>query len=262
MGKANENMLVLQRTLQLEAEGYFQGILNYYQKGAPSVAELNPDGIKITSGQPEITAQLESGKNGVGIDRSSVTVTLDGEPVRSFLLTENYMLSCRPQTLLKNGAHYVCITFRNMAGNSSAEKCASFSVASPPCNIEVAPIFPVIPPDGMATTPIDVRVLDCYGHPVIDGTEVKFAASHGSLMEPTVLTANGNARAILISEETPERTKIDVKAGQIQSSTMVLFASPDEALFMATLRDNLGNPAEGVEVVRNGHTIALSDTNL
>ena len=257
--KRNEDKLSYQRTLQLEAEGYFDGILSYYQKGVPVIADLYPDNITLTFPRPEIKARIISGAGNNPVDSASIVLKLDGKRYSSFSFNHDSTIAFIPPEPLENGQHTVCITAKNRAGNNSPETCASFTLSAPPSSIEIKPVFPVIPPDGVSSTAIDVSVLDYLKRPVIDGTPVTLTTTGGRLSESALLTRGGHARAILTSGTETRAVILSATAGTIRTKTSIKFAIPEEALFLATIRGSAGNPLAGAELISNGKQIAVSD---
>ena len=147
--KNNEDKLSYQRTLQAEAEGYFEGILSYYQTGFPEITDLYPRDITVTDARPEIKARIVSGTGKQALNPETVVFKLDGVKTASFSLKNDHTISYLPPQPLENREHAFCLSAKNLAGNSSRETCASFVVAVPAARIEITPAFPVIPPDGM-----------------------------------------------------------------------------------------------------------------
>ena len=257
--KRNEDKLSYQRTLQLEAEGYFDGILSYYQKGVPVIADLYPDNITLTFPRPEIKARIISGAGKDPVDSASIALKLDGKRYSSFSLNHDSAIAFIPPEPLENGQHTVCITVKNRAGNNSPETCASFTLSAPPSSIEIKPVFPVIPPDGVSSTAIDVSVRDYLKRPVIDGTPVTLTTTSGRLSESALLTRGGHARAILTSGTETRAVILSATAVTIRTKTSIKFAIPEEALFLATIRGSAGNPLAEAELISNGQQIAVSD---
>jgi len=257
--KRNEDKLSYQRTLQLEAEGYFDGILSYFQKGVPVIADLYPDNITLTFTRPEIKARIISGAGNNPVDSASIVLKLDGKRYSSFSFNHDSTIAFIPPEPLENGQHTVCINVKNRAGNNSPETCASFTLSLPPSSIEIKPVFPVIPPDGVSSTAIDVSVLDYLKRPVIDGTPMTLTTTGGRLSESAMLTRGGHARAILISGKETRAVILSATAGTIRTKTSMKFAIPEEALFLATIKGSAGNPLAGAELISNGKQIAVSD---
>ena len=258
--KNNEGKLSLQRTLQREAEGYFNGILLYYQRGVPVITEIYPRHITLSVARPGIKARIISGTDNKTVDPSSIILTLDGKRWSTFSFHNNGTLSFVPPQPLENGQHTVCINLKNMAGNSAAGKCASFAISLPPSSIELKPFFPVIPPDGVSSTAIDVSVLDFLKRPVMDGTTVTFATTGGRFAEPEVIiTKQGHARAILISDRALRTAVITASAGTIHAKSSIRFAVPAEALLLASIRDSAGHAVQGALFTSNGKQVAVAD---
>jgi N-acetylmuramoyl-L-alanine amidase len=257
--KNNEGQLAFQRTLQAEAEGYFKGILDYYQKGVPIISEIYPNNITLSTAQPEIKIHVQSGTDDKAIDPDSIVVTLDGIRVKPCTVQNNSIIIYSPPKPLENSAHTVCVSVRNKAGNSSKQTCASFKVALPVARISLEPVFPVIPPSDGAFTAIDISVADALGRPVIDGTTVTLSTTGGRLQESTVTTANAQARVILTGDTQNKTIQISAEAQTVKARTPIKFALPDKPLFSAKVTDVSGNAIDGVELIRDNKIVTCSD---
>ncbi len=258
--KSNEDKLSYQRTLQAEAEGYFQGILAYYQTGFPEIIDLYPRDITVIDPRPEITARIITGSGKQGLNPETIILKLNDEKISTFSLKNGHTVSYVPHFPLENRAHVFCISAKNLAGNSSREICSSFLVSVPAAIIEISPIFPVIPHDGLANTAIDLTVLDHLKRPVIDGTTVFLKTSGGQLSEAEVMTKNGHARAIITASKTLQNATVTATAGSITGHTLVRFGVPKRPLLLLNITDEKGRkPVENAQVMNKKRRVAVSD---
>ena len=257
--KSNSEKLAYHRTLNAEAQGYFLGVLSYFQKGIPAVSFSAPNAATLTDAQPRIAASLWAGAPGAALDRESIKARLDGKAADGLVFDNASFVSYAPKTPLANGAHEFCMDARNTAGNAAQKACLSFTVAVPPARMTIKPVFPVIPADGQTAAPIDITVFDSLGRPVMDGTQIELAATAGKFAAATVETKKGRARAFLISDKNPQQTTITVKAGNIKDHCQLSFGAPHEALFTAEIKDAAAKPIEGAALVRADREVSLSD---
>ena len=256
--KKNEALLSFHRTLALEAEGYFTGIINYYKKGVPEITFSCLDNATAT---PEITAHILPGSLDTSISTSSIKLSLDGCTAASFSFQkDNNQLYFVPRDPLLNGIHRLCLSAKNLSGNVS-KKCFSFKISLPPKQLKLRSLFPVIPADGMSVTPVDIEVLDHLNRPVIDGEMVSLSTTGGMLLNTSVSAKKGRARAVLISGEKQQEVTVVAKSGNASSFCRVKFGVPKEALFMATIREPSGRPVEKVNLIRNNRMVGSSDLN-
>jgi N-acetylmuramoyl-L-alanine amidase len=256
----NETRLSFHRTLRLEAEGYFMGILNYYGKGVPIMAELQPSGV-VAQPQPELRARCDPGSDNGSIDPSSVGLVMDNKQVKDYAFQGQGLITYRPSAPLSNARHRFCLSARNLRGNSSAKACAEFTVSLPPHRIKVSPVFPTIPADGIAASPLDITVLDALERPVIDNTTIQVSATGGSLLQTNATTEAGRARVLLISGHKPQRAIVTARAGNVSSSCAVTFGVVQEALLKVSICDPEGRPVKDARLTREGSEVILSDAS-
>jgi N-acetylmuramoyl-L-alanine amidase len=259
--KSNSEKLAYHRTLNAEAQGYFLGLLSYFQKGIPAVSFSSPNAALLTDAQPLIAASLRAGAPGAAVDRATIKARLDGRAAEGLVFDNASAVSYTPKAPLSNGSHEFCLDARNTAGNAAQKACITFAVAVPPARMSVKPVFSAIPADGQAAAPIDIAVFDSLGRPVMDGTQVELAAGAGNFAAGTVETKKGRARAFLISDKNPQRTTITVKAGDIKEHCQLSFGTPREALFAAEIKDAAAKPVEGAALVRADREVSLSDAS-
>ncbi|MCX5901056.1 MAG: N-acetylmuramoyl-L-alanine amidase, partial [Proteobacteria bacterium] len=259
--KSNSEKLAYHRTLNAEAQGYFLGLLSYFQKGIPAVSFSSPNRALLTDAQPLIAASPRTGAPGAALDRASIKARLDGRAAEGLVFDNASAVSYTPKAPLSNGSHEFCLDARNTAGNAAQKACITFTVAVPPARMSIKPVFSVIPADGEVAAPIDITVFDSLGRPVMDGTQVELAAGAGKFAAATVETKKGRARAFLISDKNPQRTTITVKAGDIKEHCQLSFGTPREALFAVEIKDAAAKPVEGAALVRADREVALSDAS-
>lgn len=85
-----------------------------------------------------------------------------------------------------------------------------------------------LPANGFSTTVITAEVRDRSGSPVPDGTEVRFAATAGSLSESVAATRSGRARVTLTSASVPAVASVTASSGRAVRTISVLMYPPDE----------------------------------
>ena len=258
--KQNTEKLAYHRTLATEAQGYFLGVLNYYAKGVPSIEFITPPAAPFATAQPVIAARLTAGAPGAALDRDSLRAMLDGRGITSLAVDMAAgTVSYTPDAPLANATHELCLDIRNTAGNAAKKECLIFTVAVPPARLSMQPVFTTIPADGESEAPLDIFVFDGLGRPVMDGTQLELSATAGKFAAATVATKNGRARAFLISDKNPQHITVTVKAGEIKEHCQLSFGTPQEALFMAEIKDATGKPVEGAALVRGKREVSLSD---
>ncbi|MGQ9523634.1 MAG: invasin domain 3-containing protein [Armatimonadota bacterium] len=85
-----------------------------------------------------------------------------------------------------------------------------------------------LPANGFSTTVITAEVRDRSAFPVPDGTEVRFAATVGSLSESSVPTRSGRARVTFTAASVPGVATITASSGRAVRTISVLMYTPGE----------------------------------
>jgi adhesin/invasin len=118
---------------------------------------------------------------------------------------------------------------------------------------------------GGETSLIEALVIDPFGNPVVDGTSVAFATSHGTIIPLVASTVNGRTNSVLTSGTTAATATVSAFAGAATGTTQVRFV-PGEArvritadppnlavgnnsLITVIARDEFGNPVLNGTVV-------------
>ncbi|HEY9766642.1 MAG TPA: N-acetylmuramoyl-L-alanine amidase, partial [Chroococcales cyanobacterium] len=181
---------------QLEAEAYFLGIADYFEKGVPQIEWLSPIKSPLPN-RPVFEASFIA--DAVPLDPSSIRVTLDDRPIPFFYDTQRSFLSAQPEGRLSNEKHLIRIEARNVLGNSARALNGAFLVSDPPAFLKVSLPFPAPPKEG--PLPIQARVLDAGGFPVRDGTPVKWRTTSGQFEFKESRTIGGIAMNYLTEAE-------------------------------------------------------------
>ena len=82
--KTNEKELSFQRTAMREAKGYFLGIIDYFSKGIPEVALVEPENIILKTAKPLVRAHIDPGSENTSVSRKDITMTVNNKKIRSF----------------------------------------------------------------------------------------------------------------------------------------------------------------------------------
>jgi len=257
----NEKRLSLSNQLRREAEDYFLGILRYFQKGIPKVADLHPDGETIETAFPRIEARIIGGEGGKAIAYETVKLYLDGMLVPARFDNSSGKIIYAPNTPLKNGWHTFSVWTRNRNGNSCWDSRARFFLSLPPTKIKVYPSFSAIPADGKSSSRIEIEVLDCYGNPVIDGSEVLLKASAGRLEKGKVFTQNGQALTYFFSPQEPKEVEILVQCQEAIGKTIIKCGPVNYGLVRITIMDDHHQPIDKVRILKGEVLLGISDLN-
>ena len=257
--RENERRLSLHGFLKLEAEAYFMGILDYFSRGVPKVVHLEPNGITVTQGHPEVTASIRNNGSSTGIDPATINLYLDGVRVNHFYDHSSGRLTFIPVQPLTNREHRLRLEVRNRKGNSAHPARAVFKVALPPARLDVSTLFSPVSADGVSRTRVTATVLDENYNPVADGTRVTFSTSGGSIVDPEVATKEGIAVTHLIAASQRGSAEVVATCGGLSSPCIVTFDEPERKIIEVHLSDVQGNPLEGAELLCGNERCCVTD---
>lgn len=169
-----EKKLKISEVQKLEAEAYFLGILEYFGRGVPKVAQESPTD-SIMAQVPTLKFRMWD-DGGPGIDPDGVTMRLNGHRVYPVLDVAAQHTTYRPPWDSPNGVYELSLSVRNIRGNTSPIHRTLFVLDFPPqiATIETTPGY--LPPRG-GVIRVRARLLDSRGLVVRDGTEVTLTTS-------------------------------------------------------------------------------------
>lgn len=221
-----ERKLNSQAAIQLEAQSYFLGILDYFKNGSPKVLEFaKQEGNDPT--RPVIVARLDGG--GSPVAPASIRMTLNGKvlPISYDATTETVIH--QPLEPLPNGSHVVTLSFRNVKGNSARKAEALVNVDNPAKSGEVLNPLGNPPPGGRL--PLIAQFKDANGKPVADGTLVAWSATAGNFYRHVTLTQGGKAVNYLENlDPDKDKTSTVTAATRDASASLTVPTTPKPAL--------------------------------
>jgi N-acetylmuramoyl-L-alanine amidase len=257
--KHNERRLSLHGFLRLEAEAYFLGILDYFQKGVPRILALIPNGDFLYQAQPEIAGWVKDDEWGKGIDPDSIKLYLDGILVEHSYALSTGKVSYTPTRPLTNKIHTLSMEAKNFGGNSAKLVSTVFYTSLPPFQIKSYPLIDTLPPDGVARTSIISEIVDENLNPVADGTLVKFTTSSGKIVDSLVATKRGKAITHLVADYQPGRAEVMATCDRMVSTCTVTFDKPERELIEICVYDRQGSPLKGAELRLEEERYCLTD---
>jgi N-acetylmuramoyl-L-alanine amidase len=252
--KENEKRLTLANQLRREAEDYFLGILNYFQKGIPEISDYQPNSATLHNAFPQLQAKIIGEKEGKAIDPGTPQLYLDGVLVPASFDPRNEIIIYRPDKPLKNGWHTFYAQARNLNGNTSWINPVRFCTSLPAAKVMVSSAFSSLPADGKNSTCIQVEVLDRYDNPVIDDTVIELKTFAGKLDRRVVNTVNGRGIAYFVSPRRSAEALIEARCEAISGKIIIKCGPIDDALLRITVNDINQKPLDMV-MVRGGDTL-------
>lgn len=254
-----EEKLKLSKAQKLEAEAYFLGILEYFERGTPRVRCLSPADSHYSS-VPTVIYELED-EGGTGIDPDGISMKLNGRPVTPIIDETVRRLTLPLPWDLPNGVYQTTLSARNIGGNTSPTHQTRFAVDFPPefAVFEFSPDR--LPPKGDVVR-VRVRLLDGRGLPIADGEEVSVTTA------VSVDTAWGTVKngSIDVTVRTPPAAEpVTVYAGcrgQRFETTINVDSDPQFATRGYYIRDAItGRPIDGATVRPMGMSAESASSN-
>jgi len=115
---------------QEEAEAYFYAIARFFERGIPKaevwISSPADHYNSISEKNPIIAIKADSGIEGVGVIKDSLSVTLDDVQVKYKAVTDN-LFFIDYGTVLCPGVHSIRFSFKNQRNQSSMIYCAGFT---------------------------------------------------------------------------------------------------------------------------------------
>jgi N-acetylmuramoyl-L-alanine amidase len=258
-----EEKLRLAEKQLLEAQAYFLGILEYFNRGVPRIASLSPCDSVLADAQPALTAAIASER--AAIDTSSVLFELDGTAIARSVESEGKLASARPEKPLANGRHEFCVSCRNLNGNSTAERCCHFEVSLPPSSL-IAKAWPdCLPWKGGVLVTAEAK--DVNGNRVKDGVPIQFFGQHGLLSAESVATLDGMATSVFFPDASAGEKLVRVNCRSLtdisflgDSLILIPCPAPTRVATQAIriVADSTGKPLENAQLRSWGNDSLLA----
>ena len=253
-----EEKLKLSEAQKLEAEAYFLGILEYFERGIPRIRCISPSDSSYAE-VPVLLYALED-DGGSGIDPDGVALMLNGRPVTPVIVGATPVsVSFLPPWDLPNGWYEATLTARNTGGNTSTVDGRHFTVDFPPALAAFDAVPKALPPEGGLVL-LRARLLDRRGLAIADGTEVEVttvgradtarsAVAGGRIDWSTRVAAGTETMSIaLLCRGQRFETTLKSRKGHTDSSTRAFF-----------LRDKLtGLPVTEASIFASGDSIPVT----
>jgi N-acetylmuramoyl-L-alanine amidase len=226
--------LITAEAQQAEAAAYADSIGRYFAQGVPVLGPVRqaPDGGVV------IPVSGEAGTV------SQVHFQVDDSPVPARYRPDTHDVVWSPPRPLANGPHRLRAMVRTARGNASLPVEAGFTVARPASTVALDAIPPVWNPNLASHVLLSAVVRDAIGHPVADGTPIRFSIGR---REVTSRTRKGRASAFIPwPGETP--TAAAAEAGSVRTERAFDAAPTTNHMVVAVAADGSDMPAAAVEL--------------
>ncbi|UCF79376.1 MAG: N-acetylmuramoyl-L-alanine amidase [Candidatus Eiseniibacteriota bacterium] len=248
-----EEKLKLAQKQLLEAQAYFAGIVEYFDRGTPRIVSVSPCDTVVHEARPALSAAVSI--DGTSIDPGTVRCRLDGRPLPADVDADNGSLKAVPDRVLASGTHEVCFSFRNSEGNSSGEGCARFAVYLPAAFLSLDASPGGMPEEGGLL--VVARPTDANGNAVAEGTPVFFSSTSGRFSSDSVEITSGAASTVFFPQLSALEARLDVSCQDVSDSLSLRRLSARTHAFRITAANN-GEPLEAVEIWHCDTTLSRS----
>ncbi len=216
---------------RLEAEAYFLGILDYLQRGLPTLrlvptaprqktdVETEAGAVRSTAGAPrQLRLTPESGlpqveflaHGGPALDPQSVRVELDARPLAHSVFGER--IAAEPETpWLTPGPHLLRVSARNQRGNATPTLEQPLWVEAAVERVSAVLPQPLL--QGGPAVPLLLNARTAQGDAVADGSEITLRVEGGRIVDGPTRTRNGVARAWVQPLADADEVHIEARAG-------------------------------------------------
>lgn len=246
-------------TIRAEAEGYFEAIRDFFDKGFPEIQWLgvlqeagHRDAIGPFDECPVFIASVRDTRSGMCPD--GIEVGIDGKPAAISYRPEDGSLTFTASSHLSSGTHTIRIVARNNAGRHGHALEKSFSIRTAAATILFSG-SPVPPQGGILR--LTIRVLDKNGMPLADGESVDLLVEGGEIVGRESALKDGRL-LVFIRTRVPE-IKITASCGSISRSESWLTLSQGEQYGGWVIDEKTGKPIANARLRLAGNPLLQSD---
>ena len=211
---------------RIEAWGIFLGLAKYFRAGVPQLSMLS-DSV-CTVPQPTIVLSLLPRGD---VDTRTLQLFLDGSPADVDVSESSGLATIILHRDLIGGIHEVSGWVRNKAGNSSWPFKKRIIVMLPPAALTLTAEPSTLPTDSRAFARIQCSASDANGHPVADGSNIRFVDRNGSL-DTVISTTHGSASLYINSITTRDSLVILAGSGTVTSSIRLPIQKRSEETYL------------------------------
>jgi N-acetylmuramoyl-L-alanine amidase len=241
-----EEKLVLAEKRRLEAEAYFLGILDYFERGVPEARIDEPAGEVGEEGRLRLAGEVRDEAGRSGIDPSSVRASLDGAPLPVRYDAATGRVNGPLPADLSAGKHLVSLTARNLGGNAAQASEKAFFVRFPPARLFAEGVR--LP--GGAGALLLLHLLDERALPVAD--ETGFEAALDPPGDEWLKGETTGGRALLSTAAFASAERVRVRTDDIVLEAPFDGAGIEEPACVLFVVGEAGRPVEEAELWRNG----------
>jgi N-acetylmuramoyl-L-alanine amidase len=249
-----EEKLRISDKQRLEAEAYFLGIVDYFERGTPRLAPVSPGDTTVA--EVPVVAFSARDVGGLGIDPDAVHMELDGLPVQARSNAAGDLVTYALPWDSPNADYAVTLRVTNIMGNSSPIARMRFAINLPPENALFSGVPPGIPRRG-GTIRERVLLLDRRGLKIAEGTGVSISTSAGDA-PASVRVRNGFAEFPLTVPPGTDEVKITVSCmGVAFDHTISAEASSSPLTRIVIVDGKTGAPINDASI-RSGDSLIQS----
>lgn len=169
------------------------------EKIAPVITITSPAaGAYIANANQPIIGTVVDEAGGSGVDTSTITVAVDGDPITNIQftpITNGYQFTATPSTSYSNGQHTAVVNAKDNDGNPAEQKSVTFTVDTIPPVLNITS-----PADDLITNQPTVNVIGTTNDATSSPVTVKISLNGTDQGDITVSSDGGFSKVVSLQE--------------------------------------------------------------
>lgn len=248
--------------IRLQAEGYCEAIVDFFDKGYPDISweGIAHEGQIISSTGPFLQSPVfvvSVTDESQGVNPAAIQVEINGEPAEYRYVSEEGKIYFTSKSPLPGGHHRFRVVVQNNAGRYGLAVEQGFVIKAKPAVLHLEFEPEQIPYSRDAVVRCRLRVFDRHGLPIVESEEVNLQVVDGEIIQSESYLKNGYA--LMHFHPTRRAFKVLGEMGGM-STWWNMDAGSLIAQFQGRVTDALsGQPLESVLVLTAADQWAFSD---
>ncbi len=219
--------------IQAEAEGYFEAIVNFFERGWPTITweDTLYSGQEASEGGPFeqcpiFVARVEDASQGV--DPCGIWTEIDGERVDYTFEPDTGMVRFTAASPLPSGEHLIRLVAQNNAGRYGLAVERSFWIHSKPVALSLETKPEAVPYSRQSLIRGRLRAWDRNGFPAAQGWLVQFHVKDGEIYRSEQSLEDGYA--LVYFQPRADIVEVTAAVSSLQTKRVVMTSAPARQL--------------------------------